>query len=219
MIASMRDTSRKMIAALLLFGACLPALSWADDVGDLILAVSRNESYTLGKLLERGADPNLKEPERGETALMVAIRENSMRSVQVLLASPKTDIEAASNNGDTALMIASFTRNIAAVKALLEKDAEVNRHGWAPLHYAAAVGDTDIMKLLLDKSAYVDAESPNNTTPIMMAARGGQSDAVKLLIEAGADASLKNANGMTAYDFAVKNEHLNTAELLKSATK
>lgn len=197
--------------------ATLANFAWADDAADLNLAVSRNEAYTLGKLLERGADPNLKEPQRGETPLMVAIRENAMRSVKVLLDSPKVDIEASSNNGDTALMIASYTHNIEAVKALLARDAEVNRHGWTPLHYAAAVGDADIVRLLLDKSAYIDAESPNQTTPLMMAARGGQNDVVKLLIDSGADASLKNAQGMTAADFALKNEHRDTADLLKPA--
>lgn len=193
--------------------------AWADDAKDLNMAVSRDESYGLSKLLERGVDPNLKEPQRGETPLMVAIREKAMRSIQVLLASPKTDLEASANNGDTALMIASFTHNVDAVKALLAHDAEVNRHGWAPLHYAAAVGDVPIITLLLDKSAYIDTESPNKTTPLMMAARGGNNEAVKVLIEAGADVSLKNDQGLTAADFALHYEHRDTAALIQSANR
>jgi len=209
----LRELIVLILGALILISAPVRA----DDVGDLILAVSRNESYALGKLLERGVDPNLKEETRGETALMVAIREKSMRSVMVLLASPKIDLEAASNNGDTALMIASYTDNLAAVQALLDKDAEVNRHGWTALHYAAAVGNSEIVSLLLDKSAYIDAESPNRTTPLMMAARAGHTDVAKLLIEAGADVKLKNDKGLTAYDFAVDNERTSTAEFLKAA--
>jgi ankyrin repeat protein len=193
--------------------------AWADDAKDLNMAVSRDESYGLSKMLERGVDPNLKEPQRGETPLMVAIREKAMRSIQVLLANPKTDLEASASNGDTALMIASFTHNVDAVKALLDHDAEVNRHGWAPLHYAAAVGDVPIITLLLDKSAYIDTESPNKTTPLMMAARGGNNEAVKVLIEAGADVSLKNDQGLTAADFALHYEHRDTAALIQSANK
>lgn len=204
-------------AVALAASALMSVPAFADDVGDLILAVSRNESYTLAKLLERGVDPNLKEATRGETALMVAVREKSMRSVQVLLDSPKIDVEASANNGDTALMIASYTDNVAAVKALLAKDAEVNRHGWTPLHYACAAGSSEIVKILLENSAYIDAESPNKTTPLMMAARGGQTAIVKLLIDAGADVKLKNDQGLSAYDFAVSNERTSTAELLKSA--
>jgi ankyrin repeat protein len=195
-----------------------PAI-WANDASDLNMAVTRDESYGLSKMLERGVDPNLKEPQRGETPLMIAIRENAMRSLQVLLASPKINIEAAANNGDTALMIASYTHHLEAVKALLAHDAEVNRHGWAPLHYAAAVGDVAIIQLLLDKSAYIDTESPNKTTPLMMAARGGNNEAVKVLIEAGADVSLKNDQGLTAADFALHYEHRDTAALIKSAVK
>ena len=205
-----------IIGASLLLSACA---TWGDDAADLNLAVSRNESTALARMLERGVDPNLKEPLRGETPLMEAIRENAMRSLQVLLDHPKIDIEAAANNGDTALMIASFTRNTAAVKALLAHGAEVNRHGWTPLHYAAAVGDVEIVQLLLDKSAYVDAESPNKTTPLMMAARGGQTNVAKVLIEAGADVALKNDQGLNAVDFALKNEHRDTAELIRSAGK
>ncbi len=205
-----------LIGICLLLSACA---TWADDANDLNLAVSRDESHGLSKLLEKGVDPNLKEPQRGETPLMIAVREKAMRSLEVLLDNPKTNIEASANNGDTALMIASFTQNTAAVKALLAHDAEVNRHGWAPLHYAAAVGGTEIVKLLLDKSAYVDAESPNKTTPLMMAARGGQTDAARALIDGGADVSLKNDQGLSALDFALKNEHRDTAELIKSALK
>ena len=195
------------------------SMAWADDAATLNLAVTRDDSYGVSKMLEHGVDPNLKEPQRGETPLMVAIREKAMRSIQVLLASPKTDIEAAANNGDTALMVAAYTRNVDAVKALLAHDAEVNRHGWAPLHYAAAVGDVEIIQLLLDKSAYVDVESPNKTTPLMMAARGGNNDAATALIEAGADLSLKNDQGMTAVDFALNSDHRDTAALIKSAIK
>jgi hypothetical protein len=209
----LRELIVLILGALILISAPVRA----DDVGDLILAVSRNESYTLGKMLERGVDPNLKEETRGETALMVAIREKSMRSVMVLLASPKIDLEAASNNGDTALMIASYTDNLEAVRLLLDKDAEVNRHGWTALHYAAAVGSSEIVSLLLDKSAYIDAESPNRTTPLMMAARAGHTEVAKLLIDAGADVKLKNDQGFTAYDFAVSNERTSTAEFLKGA--
>jgi ankyrin repeat protein len=209
-------------------GASLLALSMlagfsasaqADDTSDFFLTISRDDAYSLHKLLERGIGPNLKEPQRGDPGLVLALREHSMKAFRELMAAPKIDLEATSNNGDNALMIAAYSDNIEAVKTLLDRDAEVNKHGWAPLHYAAAIGDCDIMKLLLEKSAYVDAESTNKTTPIMMAARAGQTDAVKLLIEEGADISLKNDLGMTAVDFAKKGEHPDIVELLEAHAK
>ena len=44
-----------------------------------------------------------------------------------------------------------------------------------------------MMRLLLEESAYIDATSPNGTTPLMMAARYGSPEAVKLLLEEGAE--------------------------------
>jgi len=167
--------------------------------------------------LAHGIDPNLKEDSRGDPALIFTLRENAMKAFEILLNDPKTDLQAHSNNGDTALMIASYMANKPAVAALLDKDVEVNKTGWTALHYAATAGDCGIIKLLLDKSAYIDAESPNKTTPLMMAARTGQMAAVKLLIEAGADVSLKNDQGMTAADFAINHEFTDVAAVLKSA--
>jgi ankyrin repeat protein len=70
------------------------------------------------------------------------------------------------------------------------------------LHYAAANGNDDIVKLLLDHDAYIDAGSPNGTTPLMMASRGGHVSTVKLLLDSGADLNVKNQLGLTALDFA-----------------
>lgn len=207
----------RLITALLFIA--VPVLALADDRGDLFLAASRNNAHWVSESLQHGLDPNLREPQRGDTALILALRENAMGVFDVLLNSAKTDLEAASNNGDTALMIASYTGNRAAVQALLDKDVEVNRHGWTALHYAAAIGDCDIIKLLLEKSAYIDAEAPNKTTPIMMAARAGKTDAVKLLTEQGADISLKNDQGLSAADFAVNNDHNQVAQWLNASLK
>lgn len=194
----------------------IPHIAAADDAHDFFLTIERNDGYMLGRVLEHGVDPNLKESRRGDPGLVLALREHAMKAFDVLVNTPKIDLEAQSNNGDTALMIASYTGNLAAVIALLEKDVEVNKPGWTALHYAAAIGDCDIIKLLLDKSAYIDAESPNKTTPIMMAARTGQRAAVQLLMEAGADVSLKNEQGLSAADFAIRNEYPDIVKVLQS---
>lgn len=57
-------------------------------------------------------------------------------------------------------------------------------------------------RLLLEHHAYIDAESPNKTTPLMMAAQYGQFEVLELLLEEGADASLRNQQGLNAIDFA-----------------
>ncbi len=59
-----------------------------------------------------------------------------------------------------------------------------------------------MIRLLLDHNAYIDAESPNGSTPLMMAARYGSIDGARLLLDEGADATIKNEQGLTAADFA-----------------
>ena len=193
----------------------MPAISHAGSYDDFFKAVRLDNVLIIKPMLQRGLDPNLVEPERGDTGLILAVREESMQVFRLLLDAPAIKLDARSRNGDTALMIASFKKNRAAVEGLLAKGAEVNRPGWTALHYAAAAGANDIVQLLLDHSAYLDAESPNKTTPLMMAARSGHIYTVKLLHDSGADATLKNDLGMTAMDFARQNGHAAIAEGLE----
>ena len=189
-----------------------PAVSMAGTYADFFKSVQIDNAGMVQSLLARGLDPNMIEEERGDTGLILALREDSMRVFQVLLNDPGSNLEARSRNGDTALMVAAFKGNLPAVEALLAKDVEVNRPGWTALHYAAASGNNKIVQLLLDKSAYIDAESPNKMTPIMMAARGGHIYTVKLLLDEGADATLRNAQGLSAIDMATMYKHKDIAE-------
>ncbi|MTW13845.1 ankyrin repeat domain-containing protein [Pseudoduganella eburnea] len=175
------------------------------DAVSFFRAIQLDNDVAVKAVLARGLDPNLRDPVRGETGLIVAMRYDAMKVAQLLLAHPKLKIDQQAANGNTALMMAAFQKNKPAVLAMLEKGAQVNRPGWTALHYAAAAGDTAIMKLLLERHASIDAESPTGTTPLMLAAREGQEDAVRLLLEEGADASLKDrAWKENAAEFAIR---------------
>ncbi|MDB5824365.1 MAG: hypothetical protein JWR21_3069 [Herminiimonas sp.] len=200
-----------VIAASALSIAGLPqAVAGAFD--DYLHAIKMDDVDTVRTLLRRGFDPNTIEPERGDSGLILALRENASKVFSLLMLQPSINLEARSRNGDTALMIAAYKANKDAVVALLNKGAEPNRPGWTALHYAAAVGNNEIVQILLEAAAYIDAESPNKTTPIMMAARGGHILTVKLLLDEGADATIKNEAGMTAIDFARQGEFKDIVE-------
>lgn len=191
----------------------------ADSYREWFEAVRVDDVRRVQSLLARGFDANSVEPERFDTALILSVRLKSSKVFSALLQSQDVNLNARSLNGDTALMIAAYQPDIPRALALIGKGAEINRVGWTALHYAAASGSIPIIQRLLDESAFIDAESPNKTTPLMMAARGGHSAVVKLLIDEGADPTLKNEAEMTAADFARAQGFKELARLLDDKTK
>jgi len=179
--------------------ASVPAQAASIDA--VVKAVKFDYPEGVTKALSAGQDPNATD-ENGMPLLVLAAREKSDKVAAVLLDNPQTKIDAQDSAGETALMLASLNGDIDLVKLLITKGAQVNKTGWTALHYAAANGHDDIAKLLLGYSAYVDAPSPNGTTPLMMAARGDHLSTIKLLIDKGADINAKNQIGMNALAFA-----------------
>jgi len=173
----------------------------AGSYEDFFDAVKLNDADKVRSLLQRGFDPNTVNP-RGDYALIQAMREPSLNVVEALLESPQTVVEVRTAQDESPLMLAALKGYTDICGKLIERDADVNKPGWAPLHYAATGGHLDIMRMLLDNNAYIDAASPNGTTPLMMAAKYANAETVKLLLEAGADPSLKNMQRLTAIDFA-----------------
>ncbi|SFM62087.1 ankyrin repeat domain-containing protein [Variovorax sp. OV329] len=185
----------------------------ADAQLDYFRAVRADNASGVRSLIESGVNPNLKD-DRGQTGFMIAIREPSPKVIEVLLASPKVDVNVVNSADESPLMMAALKGQDELVAKLIARDAAVNKTGWAPLHYAATSGQVAIMKVLLENFAFIDAQSPNGTTPLMMAAMYGSAAAVKLLIDEGADQSMKNQQGMTALDFAKRGNRGDSVELL-----
>jgi len=191
---------------------------YAGSYDDFFQAVKNDDGTAIKALLARGFDPNTVDP-GGVYGLIWAVRTSSFRAVDVLLDDPAIKVEVRTPQDESALMLAALKGNLALCKKLIAKDADVNKPGWAPLHYAATGAHLDVMKLLLENSAYVDASSPNGSTPLMMAAMYGNAGAVKLLLDADADPAIKNSLGLTAIDFAQKVDRKDSVELIAGAIR
>jgi ankyrin repeat protein len=203
---------RSLVAAVLLSGS---ALSHAGSYDDFFRAIKQDNAGAISALLQRGFDPNTLNP-AGEHGLTLAVRDASLKVVAVLLNGPKINVEARTAQDESALMLASLQGLTELCGQLIDKGADVNKPGWAPLHYAATNGHLAVMRLLLEHDAYIDAESPNGTTPLMMAAQYGTQAALVLLLEAGADPTLKNQQGLSAIHFAQRAGRPESVELIAS---
>ncbi|MDP3760416.1 MAG: ankyrin repeat domain-containing protein [Ramlibacter sp.] len=185
----------------------------AGSYEDFFIAVKRDEPETVAMLLSRGFDPDTLDPQ-GHTGLFLALRDGSLKVARALVDWPRTNVETRTANDESPLMMAALKGHADVARKLVERNADVNKTGWTPLHYAATNGHLTIMELLLENHAYIDAESPNGTTPLMMAAHYGTPAAVKFLLEAGADPTLRNQLGLSALDFATRANRRDAAELI-----
>jgi len=187
----------------------------AGSYDDFFTAIKHNDTNTVIGLLNRGFDANTLDP-AGEHGLLLAIREPSLEVTTVLINWPKTKVETRNRQDESPLMLAAINGFTEICQQLISKGADVNKPGWTPLHYAATHGHLAVMNLLLENYAYIDAASPNGSTPLMMAASYGTPMAVKLLLEAGADPMLKNDQGLSAIDFAQRANRAESAEIISA---
>ena len=97
-----------LIALLTLAGGPLAAREPGER--ELFEALALDEITTVRKLLVRGVSSNAVDPEKGPAVVMAA-REQSFKSLQVLLESPLTDVNIRNEQGETALMYAVLQGN------------------------------------------------------------------------------------------------------------
>ncbi|RQO80390.1 ankyrin repeat domain-containing protein [Acidovorax sp. FJL06] len=214
-----RRSALTSLAALAL--GAVSARAWAGAYEDFFVAILRDDGDAISALVRRGFDPNTRDP-KGQVGLTLALQNGANKAFAALLAARGVNVEARNAQDESPLMMAALKGNVEAVKALIARDADVNKRGWAPLHYAASAGSPQhaaIISLLLESHAYIDAASPNGTTPLMMAAHYGSIEAVQLLLEEGADPTLKNQLGLTATDFALRVSRTDSAEKIAAAIR
>ena len=173
----------------------------AGSYEDFFVAVKRNDGRTVSALLERGFDPNTRDP-KGQVGLILALQAENLAVAEALIARPDTELGLVNPVGESALMMAALKGQLEWSQRLVARGAPVNKSGWTPLHYAATGPEPKIVRLLLERGAVVDAESPNRTTPLMMAARYGKEESVALLLAAGADRARTSDLNLTAADHA-----------------
>ena len=107
---------------------------------------------------------------------------------------------------DSPVADAAMREDVGAVRSLLDEGAGVNEaqsDGMTALHWAAELGNVELVRLLVEAGADLEAVTRiGGLTPLHVGAEVGQAATVRALLEAGAKARVRNVNGSTPLHFA-----------------
>lgn len=149
----------------------------------LMAALRHRRLEILVSLLEAGADPSVEATgfdNAGETAIVVAAREDSPWALRTLLAA-----KARPQDRDAALL--AGCAHPAVVRVALEEGARVNakgERGMTPLSCAAAAGALESVTLLLEAGADPHAKADDGSTALGRALEGGHEEVAAALKKA-----------------------------------
>lgn len=158
------------------------------------------------------------ECENGWTPLLIAAENGHVEAMQLLL-DRGANIEAEDENCWTPLHIAAANGHVEAMRLLLDRGANIEAHnashhdpdleGLTPLGLVALIdydtetpSDTswtvEVMRLLLDRGANIEARCDRGYTPLHLAAWDCNVEALELLISRGSKIDVQNKSGYTA---------------------
>lgn len=194
-------------------------LSLEDSTAANVKRVAAEEDYArmVELLLEHGAkvDPTNRP---GTNALDLAAGHCGGRVIKALLkAGGKPDMPNTTNH-ITPLQIAARVGRAEAVQVMLDAGANpkaVTESGQTLLHLAAAQGNGDVLKLLIEKGLSVnEKEGSFGATPLHGATMANSLECVRLLLAAGARADSPDSANITPLLWAVN--RVGRMEILKS---
>ena len=209
---------KKTVFLIVLVGLFSLNVAIAGSYDDFFKAIKSDDASTIQRLLTRGFDVNTVDPQ-GQPGLLVALREPSLQVASLLIDTPQVNLNAVNAQGESPLMLAAIKGHFDLAQKMIRKGADINKTGWTPLHYAASTGQLKMIGFLLEQNAYIDAESPNGTTPLMMASLYASPESVQLLLDQGADPLLKNEQGLTALQFAERGKRVDAVALLSKTIR
>lgn len=89
-----------------------------------------------------------------------------------------------------------------------------DRDDWTLLHVAARAGHVDLVTLLLERGADIEARGDVGRTPLYEAAKYGQAEIVRFLVERGANVDAASDQGFTPMMVGAERGHLGILEYL-----
>jgi ankyrin repeat protein len=205
---AIRNGDAATVASLIAADPSLMA-SRQNGISPILFAVYNGHADVAQLLVEHGARPSF-----GEACALG----DTESALQMLDADPSL-LDSFSDDGFPAVGLAVFFRHPDLARVLIERGAGVNassRNAFrvAPVHAAAATRDAEIMQLLIDHGADVNARQQLGYTALHTAAQLGDQIMLDLLLAAGADPRAAGEDGKTPADLAAAHGHTDIAKRL-----
>ncbi|GAP90331.1 putative ankyrin repeat domain-containing protein [Rosellinia necatrix] len=180
-----------------------------DDDGRLPIhwaASSNQHGIVLLLSQQKGFDPDV-EDDSGWTPLMIAVSVKDGDAVVDTLLQRGADVNQKNHNGQTALHFAASKNNLDVARKLFAGNPPASsrvrdKRGQYPLHRAAAVGSTPMVKLLLENRSPLNATDVTGYTALHHAIAEGHGDTAIALLKAGAETDKRDVDGYLALDLA-----------------
>ena len=170
-------------------------------------AVINGDLETLKQFLDDGVDVDtlIRYDDANSTPLLVASQLGYVNLVELLI-DRKANLDFINNNGDSPLIMAAYKGKKWVVSLLIEAGAKIDIRDRAssatPLMIASYQNYYDIVDMLIDSKADINAVDMVGWTSLMSAAAAGNLDIIELLIDSAADVNLVNGDGDSALDIA-----------------
>lgn len=176
--------------------------------------------------------------------MLKAVKAGDLNAVKALLAENQALVNATDDEGNSAILIATYWGKHEVAEALLAHDPQMSvfeasaagqlnrvkqlleehpvlihawsRDGFMPLHLAAFFGRRDVAEFLLARNPDVNAvtRNPIKVTPLHSAAAGNHYEICMALIAHGADVNARQEGGFTPLHSAAQNGSLELVDLL-----
>ena len=172
----------------------------SDPLPELYVALTRGDVALVKKLLQDGADPNVRSPQ-GAGILQVAAVFGDLEALDILLEAGADPNAQGGEYGNALQALAAYDgQKLDALRRLLEAGADVNleggKFGYALIAAAATelhpgIAESEptrkVIEVLLEFGADINAEGPMNGTALGYSAARNDYRSVLILLDAGAE--------------------------------
>jgi ankyrin repeat protein len=170
-------------------------------------------------LIEHGADPTARDKD-GRTPWDEATMNGHAEFARFLVevggyptAQDDDNLTASQTSESAADEVMEVGRNRVEQGASADATSWANS-GWSPLHVAVGQGNTEVMRVLVERGVDVAAQADDGWTPLHVAVDQGNADVVRILIEHGADARVRANDGRTPLQMAAEAGNVEIVRIL-----